>query len=388
MAERLSRRELYDRVWSEPMRTLASRFSISDVALKKTCARMQIPTPDRGYWAKREAGKPTRQVPLPPRPPGMDDNVDIGGGNRWYRNWSREELLAPIPAAPEFEDSIETVRKRIAQAIGKVTVPRDVRAWHPAIDRLLAEDEKRRQKQQASRFPSSWDAPLFDAPLERRRLRILNSLFLAAAKLSGKPTIRGREARDIHLTFHHQHVGLTIDLPKSWTARDRSPDRTAATDRLCLAILVGLGSQEVRTSWTDAEQEKLEARMTDIAVEVALTAELQHRESAIRHHKWRIERKAQIEEEDRKRRAEAERAERERQQRLEQARIDHLLKDAAAFQQADEIRNYVAALTSKVHANGSADVEQLERWKAWALAQADRIDPAVNGAFLNARDDL
>jgi len=66
MAERLSRQELYDRVWSEPMRTLAAGFGISDVALKKTCARAHIPTPDRGYWAEKEAGKPTRQVALPP----------------------------------------------------------------------------------------------------------------------------------------------------------------------------------------------------------------------------------------------------------------------------------------------------------------------------------
>jgi hypothetical protein len=318
----------------------------------------------------------------------MDDAVDVGGGNRWYRNWSREELLAPNPPAPEFDDTIETVRDRIAHAIGKVTVPRDIRASHPGIDRLLAEDEKRRQKQLSSPYPFSWDAPLFDAPLERRRLRILNSLFLAAAKLGGKPTIRGREARDIHLTFHHQHVGLTLDLPKSRTARGRGPDRATPADQLCLAVLVGPGSQEVRSFWTDDEQGTLEARMTDIAVDVVLTAELQRRKSAVRRHEWRIERKAQIEEEDRKRQAEAERAERERQQRLEQARIDRLLKDAAAFQQATEIRHYVAALTPKVQANGGADMEELERWRIWALAEADRIDPAIDGGYLNARGDL
>jgi len=57
MAERLSRKTLYDLVWSEPMKTLSARFGISDVALKKTCARAGIPTPDRGYWAKKDAGK-------------------------------------------------------------------------------------------------------------------------------------------------------------------------------------------------------------------------------------------------------------------------------------------------------------------------------------------
>jgi hypothetical protein len=341
MADRLSREELYNRVWSEPMRTLAAGFGISDVALKKTCARADIPTPDRGHWARKEAGKPTRQIPLPPRAPGMDDEVHIGGGNRWYRQWSREELLAPIPPVPKFDDTIEVVRDRIAKAIGKVAIPRDVGGWHPAIDRLLKEDEKRREKQLASRYPSSWDAPLFDSPLERRRLRLLNSLFLAAAKMGGKPTIRGREARDIHLSFRHQHVGLTLDRPKARGLRGQSFEKASGADRLRFAILIGLGSEEARTSWIDDDSGKLEARMTDVAIEVVVTAEIQHRDGALRYHQWRIERKAQIEEEDRKRQAEAERAERERQARLKQARIDRLLKEAAAFQQANAIRKYV-----------------------------------------------
>jgi hypothetical protein len=52
MAERLSRKALYDLVWSEPIKTLAARFGISDVGLKKTCARAAIPTPERGFSAK------------------------------------------------------------------------------------------------------------------------------------------------------------------------------------------------------------------------------------------------------------------------------------------------------------------------------------------------
>lgn len=57
MAERFSRKALYDLVWSEPMKNLATRFGVSDVALKKTCGRAGIPTPERGYWAKKEARK-------------------------------------------------------------------------------------------------------------------------------------------------------------------------------------------------------------------------------------------------------------------------------------------------------------------------------------------
>jgi hypothetical protein len=81
MAELLSRRALHDLVWSQPLKTLAQRFSISDVALRNTCQRAMIPTPERGYWARKEAGKKTWTVPLPERPPAMEDEVEIGGGH-------------------------------------------------------------------------------------------------------------------------------------------------------------------------------------------------------------------------------------------------------------------------------------------------------------------
>lgn len=51
--------------------------------------------------------------------------------------------------------------------------------------------------------------------------------------------------------------------------------------------------------------------MTEIAVEVVLLAEVRYREAAVRHYHWRIERKTELEEEDRRRMIVAERAERE-----------------------------------------------------------------------------
>ena len=155
MSERLSRKELYDLVWSEPMKTLSARFGISDVALKKTCARYNIPTPDRGYWAKREAGKEAVQLQLPPRFPGLSDEVLVGAGKSyWYQSVDEKELLGALPPPPEFPESLETLRKRVTEIIGKVSVPYQIRNWHPAIERLLNEDEKRRQKQAQDPYAS------------------------------------------------------------------------------------------------------------------------------------------------------------------------------------------------------------------------------------------
>jgi len=389
MTERLSRKALYDLVWSEPMKTLSARFGISDVALKKTCARAGIPTPDRGYWAKKDAGKDTFQAAFSTRPPGMDDEVSIGsGGNGSYRHWNQEELLTPIGAPPEFSEPIEAVRARIAETVGRVAVPHKTLNWHPAIDRLLREDEKRREKQLADPYPMSWNNPIFETPFERRRLRILNSLFFAVAKMNGRPSVHGREVREIHISFFQQHLHLHLEKPKISTRGARARNATGESNdtKLCLSVVKFFGSEEVLATWQDDDVQKIETRMTDIAVQLILTAEIQYREHALHHHQWLIKRKAELEEEERKRKLEAERAERERQKRIEQGRINRLLRDAAAFQQAGEIRRYVEAIRQARALDGSS-IEEVEQWSQWALAQADRIDPALSQRFLKAMQD-
>jgi hypothetical protein len=62
--QRITREELYVRVWSEPIRTVAAKFGISDVGLAKACRRANIPVPERGYWAKVAAGQKTLWPPL------------------------------------------------------------------------------------------------------------------------------------------------------------------------------------------------------------------------------------------------------------------------------------------------------------------------------------
>jgi hypothetical protein len=368
MAERLSRKTLYDLVWSEPMKNLSARFGISDVALKKTCVRAGIPTPDRGYWAKKDAGRKTFQAAFPARPPGMDDQVLIGsGGNGSYHYWNQEELLGPIGAPPEFPEPIETVRAHIAEIVGHVAVPYKVRTWHPAIERLLKEDEKRRERQLADPYPMSWNNPPFGTPVERRRLRILNSLLFAAAKMNGKPSVQGREAREVHISFFQQHLHLTLDRPKRSNRRAHILTTTGQSNdtRLCLSLLRSYGSDTVLATWEDDEAQKLETRMTDIAIHVILAAEIQYREGAFQRHQWRIQRKAELEEEERKRKLEAERAEKERQNRIEQGRINRLLKDAAAFQQAGEIRKFVEAIRLAQPCDRSCSMDELERWGQW-----------------------
>lgn len=58
------REKLYEEVWTEPMVSVARRYKISDVGLRKICVKLAIPVPPRGYWAKLEAGQKIPPTPL------------------------------------------------------------------------------------------------------------------------------------------------------------------------------------------------------------------------------------------------------------------------------------------------------------------------------------
>jgi hypothetical protein len=63
--ETWNREELYKEVWDQPLVRLAPKYGISAVALGKVCDKLQIPLPGRGYWTRKEFGKPVEQPPLP-----------------------------------------------------------------------------------------------------------------------------------------------------------------------------------------------------------------------------------------------------------------------------------------------------------------------------------
>ena len=97
---RLTRADLYKKVWATPMRTLAKEFGMSDVGLAKVCRKHNIPVPPVGYWRKKETGyKVTRpQLPMAKNGP---EPLDI---------YVRERLR------PEFEELARQAVPKIALA--------------------------------------------------------------------------------------------------------------------------------------------------------------------------------------------------------------------------------------------------------------------------------
>jgi hypothetical protein len=69
---RYDREELYEKIWKAPMQSVAKEYGVSDVALGKTCKKLHVPVPGRGYWAKKAAQRPVPPQPLLPTIPVID----------------------------------------------------------------------------------------------------------------------------------------------------------------------------------------------------------------------------------------------------------------------------------------------------------------------------
>jgi len=188
MSHRFTREEFYELIWSEPASKLGPRLGISGVGLAKACRRADIPVPERGYWARFQTGKLVSKRPLPVRGFGMSDTITIGEDPyETYEVMAARLLAEPIPSGPTFSEGLPQVAERVRQMMGRVAAPRTFDRSHPLVARLLDEDDRRRERQAKASFPFAWDAPLFDSPMERRRLRIVNGLFLALQRYGPAP---------------------------------------------------------------------------------------------------------------------------------------------------------------------------------------------------------
>jgi hypothetical protein len=316
----ISREELYKLVWTEPVRTIAQRMGVSDVWLKKCCSKADIPVPDRGYWAKLRADKTVVRQKLPPRSPGMATDVTIGTDLHPYR-WppnSEAELAAPPPTEPTFAEPIEAISARVDRSLGKVRFVRDFGSAHSLIRHLLHEDELRRLKPADAHYRLRYSDPFFDTPFERRRLRILNSLFLALTKADYEPWLNDPQARNVGVTVGSQTISFALDHPKT---RARANRRVQAP-REAYEIL-HLEISATGGSWTDDDSGRIEDRLREIVLKLIVAGEIQYRANAHSVYENACRRRAEMERKLAEQRVEAARLAREKASRQKRSDARH-----------------------------------------------------------------
>lgn len=370
------RQDLYDQVWAEPMTTVATRYGVSSVALAKTCRRLAIPVPGRGYWVRVRAGQPLKRPPLRRAPPGVPEALELQHvvaevrGHAVDARVERERDPAlRISVAPELEDPHPLVR----------AAKRLLSKSKPDREGLLCVHDERCLRIQVS-----------GAALDRA-LRVMNALIRACEERQlpfevtplvphSERTYESRQFSNV-TRIQVEGVWIRLRLRERWSIVPKtekpSPDLTAAElrrwdwehrpDRVPSGNLeLHLAADIGEALFVDRGKRRMEDMLNDAIVRM--------HELAADVRRWRFERDAARE------RAEAEAIERRREEARvaeEKRRLAVMTESVQAWRLSRDIREYVAeALTLAARAGlDSTTSPNLMATLAWAKEYADQSDP-------------
>lgn len=376
----LTRRELYEWVWRQPMTTLAKEFGLSDRGLAKICERNGIPVPARGYWARKTAGQRVVRPPLLDIKGAADHTITISP------YWPQNSAAQTEPVGAGGIDPFKELMDRELQDVTLIAVPATLRNPHRIIDGWLEEEERDRARWRSfgSNFQSSYTS-CYGTPLAKRRLRIFTALF-AALEARGFVVDQDR-TRKTEVWVCYEQDKITFDLSErvqqkrrkltdaerknKWNPNQEWTQTREETGELVLKITSAMPAK-LPSSWRDEPESPLEQKLHFAVVGFIVAAAYERYQREIREEaqrkKWEAEKEAQR---------------REEKQKAELARGATLRLHARSWRRATDIREYVAAVRKATEAGTiSASQEDLTKWIDWALTHADALDPIVSGRAL------
>ena len=368
--QKVSRRELYELVWSMPMTKLAPRFGMSDVALRKRCHNHEIPTPGAGYWAQIAAGHTPEKAALPPA------DADL-------EHIAFERHTTPMTEAKEPVPSV---------AVGaELQEPHAVVTWLQGALRNAKDDQHGRAVVGYGYFP---EAVLSKASWERA-LRIVDA-FSKALEQRGHEVRAGTRGKDSHhremlvstfgetlsISIHEKlertpHV-LTVDerrerdrwANKGWGVWDRAPKYDYVPNgelKLCLGLThykyVG------RKSWSDTKAQRLDDFLGHALLAIEAAARVSRHEHLEHERAQRAHRDAE------RKRLRAERLDWYRAQLLEE--LEAL---SAAWTKAAELQQFLTAYDKALPAEKRTPLDN--KWFEAAKSYATRLDPLTRADTL------
>ncbi len=388
--EKITREELYEAVWSEPIHQLSKALGISDVGLAKVCRKLNVPVPGRGYWAKSRATRKLLRASLPDLEVGQPTEHRItqahcGEAERWTRETIQRlagegvavPTLGPTTLDPELHPILTQYRGMLEQA--GLNALR-LRATQPCL---------------AINVSSS---------LLERALKIFQDLFSAFERQgyqfevlppdNGQSSYGYRAAKlsrtvvkilGVNVAFELGEDYNTVRVPIPPAPRNRRPmayEESPApeywnegTGQLKLTITEPY-ARGIRVSWKDGIRIRIEDHLDAIMLSAVALAERAHRD---RLEQDRLQKNAQ----EARALAAAKVAEEEKlAQHLFD--LDSRIRDC---QQAEQIRAFLQK--ARLRRAGSAEQAmpnaEFKAWFDWAESLADALESDALGTLMDFR---
>jgi hypothetical protein len=209
------RTTLYEEVWKDPVTSVAKRYGISDVALRKVCRKLTVPVPPLGYWTRVRHGR------MPPRPPlpafkGEEQLV--------VTRYVPDHDPKPLPPKP-----VEVLAQEEFEAHPQnhIILPADLRGAHPVV---AATARLEREKVRAGISTDYWELRRGALNLRVSKKSLRRALLIAQAICKGAESrgFRVRLSRDKErgpiVEVLGEEIGFQIRERNKRIERDWTPE--------------------------------------------------------------------------------------------------------------------------------------------------------------------
>lgn len=380
----ITRKDLYDQVWSTPMRLLAKKFGLSDVGLAKVCRKHDIPRPSVGYWAKKQHGKKTTKPSLPPAGDPKLETIKF-----------EKPTPSPFPARPKRSqpprDADVAAALAAVNELPPIVVGDTLENPHKlvvATEKALRQSFKAKPVDQYGLFAPAGDSPTLDILTSvtgvPRALRLANAVLVNAVAAGFRIECTDESGcAQVWINVLDEQFSLSLrertnQVPHVITKEEETKSRKwrhlfqppawdyKPTGNFTLRICREAKYSAVKTWIDDKRRKRLEDQIGAVLKDMV----------------WTVQEERLRREEDERRelaRREAEhRAWEARRRREEWDRLTKsLLRQAKNWRDAVLLRKYADSIEAILRESGSDLTDKNEKWLRLVHKVAERLDPAT-----------
>lgn len=352
----LSRKELFDLIWSMPLTTLLAKYELKNSELKKILSEMNIPSPEMGYWQKIRYGKQVEKKELPINYSGKEVvTLTIRENPQSFNSSERKILKKSLMNDPNLPTK---VNHKLAKPDILVIEARE------SLTKNKADSNGRHIGLYYSRYKG-----MIETKSDELRIRVSHA-YVGRALRFFDAFIKLLRARKHDIFFEYGNTYAFINEEKFEISlrekyiKAKSNDSWQSYEYVPSGVMAFKLESYPYKEWKDGKQ-LIEDSLADIFTYLELYAQKRKQERIYY-------------EEQRKIREEKERVEREIRVRKEKELRDFkkLVKEANQWQQSQIIRSYISYVEYKALDTGELSVE-LKNWIEWSKQKADWYDPII-----------
>jgi hypothetical protein len=354
----LTRKELYDLVWENPLSKLAKKYNLSDNGLRKVCKKLDIPLPKNGYWQKIQYNKKVSIEKLP-----VNDKVETSMTLKFRDN--SETIINGL------ENQLNQLTKEIKNELKETIIFAEILTRPLQLISDAKNDLKTKKPEYYHNIKGLLNTSpgilnITVAPQNVKRALLFMDIFIKAIQKRGHNVIIKEGTKviidSVKLSISlRERLKRTIVKGTHWDSTELNPSNILSL-RLDAYPAV---------EWTDTNTSKLEDKIPNIIAKLELQAVKEKKEAIEREiRQIEYERQKKIEQEFKTKKAN------------EITRTKKLFSDAEKFDKATIYRNFIAAKEQQAIKENNV-TEELKEWIKWAKEKADWFDP-----FTNRDDEL